>query len=75
MVMTQALIFNTLCVFSEPWQAHAFAMTLCLHERGLFSWLEWASALTAQIGAAQTCGEAGPGDTYYQQWFSAEVHR
>jgi len=58
-------------VFSEPWQAHAFAMTLCLHERGLFSWPEWASALAAQIGAAQTCGEAGPGDTYYQQWLSA----
>ena len=25
-------------VFREPWEAQAFAMTLALHERGLFSW-------------------------------------
>ncbi len=58
-------------VFSEPWQAHAFAMTLRLHEQGLFSWPEWASALAAQIGAAQTCSESGRGDGYYEQWLSA----
>ena len=32
-------------VFHEPWEAHAFAMTLALHERGLFTWNEWAAAL------------------------------
>ena len=58
-------------VFSEPWQAHAFAMVLRLHEQGLFSWSEWASALAAQIGAAQTRDEAGLGDTYYRHWLSA----
>ena len=36
-------------VFAEPWQAQAFAMTLQLHQRGLFSWPEWAAALAAQI--------------------------
>ena len=36
-------------VFSEPWQAHAFAMTLQLHEKGLFTWPEWAAALTQEI--------------------------
>ena len=30
-------------VFREPWEAQAFAMTLALHERGLFTWKEWAS--------------------------------
>lgn len=24
--------------FSEPWQAHAFAVTLVLHARAAFSW-------------------------------------
>jgi hypothetical protein len=29
-------------VFSAPWEAQAFAMVLALHERGLFTWPEWA---------------------------------
>ena len=58
-------------VFSTPWQAHAFAMVLRLHEQGLFSWPEWARALAAQIGAAQTSGVADLGDTYYRHWLSA----
>ena len=45
-------------VFSEPWQAQAFAMTLALHRRGLFTWPEWAEALAAQIAAAQAAGDA-----------------
>ena len=30
-------------VFREPWEAQAFAMALTLHERGLFTWNEWAA--------------------------------
>ena len=40
-------------VFREPWEAQAFAMTLALHERGLFTWPEWAAALAAEIKRAQ----------------------
>ena len=58
-------------VFAEPWQAQAFAMTLQLHERGLFSWPEWAAALTAQIRSAQAAGDADLGDTYYRHWLAA----
>ena len=32
-------------VFREPWEAEAFAMTLALHERGLFTWGEWTAVL------------------------------
>jgi hypothetical protein len=39
-------------VFREPWEAQAFAMTVLLHQRGLFTWGEWAQALGAQIAAA-----------------------
>ena len=58
-------------VFAEPWQAQAFAITLQLHQRGLFSWPEWAAALSAQIRQAQQHGDADLGDTYYQHWLAA----
>ena len=58
-------------VFSEPWQAQAFAMTLALHRQGLFSWPEWADTLAAEIAAAQAGGDADLGDTYYRHWLAA----
>ena len=58
-------------VFREPWQAQAFAMALALHGRGLFTWPEWAAALTAQIAAAHAAGDADLGDTYYHHWLAA----
>ena len=58
-------------VFAAPWQAQAFAMTLALHQRGLFTWSEWAQALARQIQAAQQAGDADLGDTYYEHWLAA----
>jgi len=58
-------------VFSAPWQAQAFAMTLSLHQKGLFTWTEWAQALADQIKQAQLAGDADAGDTYYQHWLAA----
>ena len=58
-------------VFAEPWQAQAFAMTLQLHQRGLFSWPDWAAALSARISTAQAAGDADLGDTYYRHWLAA----
>lgn len=58
-------------VFRAPWEAHAFAMTLALHQRGVFSWPEWASALAARIEAAQAAGDPDLGDTYYHHWLAA----
>jgi len=58
-------------LFREPWQAQAFAMTLALHERGLFTWPEWAAALATQIGIAQAEGDPDLGDTYYRHWVAA----
>jgi len=40
-------------VFREPWEAQAFALALSLHERGVFAWNEWATALSAEIKKAQ----------------------
>ena len=58
-------------VFREPWEAQAFAMTVSLHQRGLFTWPEWAAALAAEITAAQAAGDADMGQTYYHHWLAA----
>ena len=58
-------------VFREPWEAQAFAMTLALHARGLFTWSEWAAALAAEIKRAQTAGDPDTGETYYSHWLAA----
>jgi nitrile hydratase accessory protein len=58
-------------VFREPWEAQAFAMTLALYERGLFTWTEWAAALSAAIKQAQGAGDCDDGSTYYQHWLAA----
>lgn len=61
-------------VFSAPWQAQAFALVLALHERGAFTWPEWAAALTDAIRRAQAAGDADHGDTYYRHWLDALEH-
>ena len=57
-------------VFREPWEAHAFAMALALHARGLFTWNEWAAALADQIKRAQAEGDPDTGETYYRHWLA-----
>lgn len=57
-------------VFREPWEAHAFAMALTLHDRGVFTWPEWASALAAEIKRAQANGDSDTGETYYRHWLA-----
>jgi nitrile hydratase accessory protein len=58
-------------VFAAPWQAQAFAMTLALYERGLFSWPEWAEVLGRRIAASPAQAQEDPGDAYYRQWLAA----
>ena len=58
-------------VFREPWEAQAFAMALSLHERGLFTWPEWAATLSAEIKRAQDAGDPDTGETYYRHWMNA----
>jgi nitrile hydratase accessory protein len=57
-------------VFREPWEAQAFAMTLALHERGAFTWPEWAAALAVEIRRAQDAGDSDTGETYYRHWLA-----
>jgi nitrile hydratase accessory protein len=58
-------------VFREPWEAQAFAMALALHERGLFTWTEWAATIAEEIKRAQAAGNPDTGETYYRHWLNA----
>ncbi len=51
-------------VFAEPWEAQAFAMVINLHERGAFSWDQWANALSQEI-------HSGIDRPYYRHWLAA----
>ena len=50
--------------FGAPWEAEAFAMTVKLHEKGLFTWGEWAAVLGAEI-------KSKPQRPYYESWLAA----
>lgn len=58
-------------VFRAPWEAQAFAMAVMLHERGHFTWKEWAARLADEIGAARDRGDHDDGSRYYYFWLSA----
>lgn len=58
-------------VFREPWEAQAFALTVKLHEACLFTWAEWAAALSDEIAHAQAAGDPDLGVTYYHHWLAA----
>lgn len=51
-------------VFNEPWEAQAFAMVIALHKQSLFTWEEWAEALSSEI-------HSGVELSYYQHWLKA----
>ena len=57
-------------VFREPWEAQAFALAVSLHERGLFTWTEWANVLGDEIKKAQASGDPDTGETYYHHWLA-----
>jgi len=57
--------------FTSPWEAQAFALVLALHEKGLFTWSEWAASLATEIKAAQAAGDPDTGSTYYRHWLAA----
>jgi nitrile hydratase accessory protein len=58
-------------VFREPWEAQAFALAVALHERGVFTWPEWADAIGNEVRQAQVSGDPDTGETYYRHWLAA----
>lgn len=58
---TSELTFNT------PWEAHAFAIVVKLHEQGVFSWSEW----NLHFAEAIRVSENNAVNSYYQDWLIA----
>ena len=57
-------------IFSEPWQAELFAITLNLHEKGLFNWNSW----TKKLGSSLKRDNNNSTDNleyYFLSWLSA----
>lgn len=58
-------------VFREPWEAQAFALAVALHSRGVFTWTEWARALSDEIRRGEAAGDGADGSAYYRHWLAA----
>lgn len=52
-------------VFSEPWEAQAFALVIGLYEKNAFTWNEWAEVLSKTIHSDDGC------TPYYELWLKA----
>lgn len=61
--------------FFAPWQAKAFALTVHLNERGLFTWSEWVDHISTRIKGAPTlpdrASDADHAEVYYRAWLDA----
>ena len=58
-------------VFAAPWQAQAFALAVSLHEKGLFTWGQWAERFGAALKTAPAaCGADAVNDMYWRTWLS-----
>jgi nitrile hydratase accessory protein len=58
-------------VFKAPWEAQSFAMAVALHERGAFTWKEWAACLAEVIAEIRLRGDFDDGSEYYRHWLTA----
>jgi nitrile hydratase accessory protein len=55
-------------VFSEPWQAQAFALAAALQDAGVISRQAWSEAFSAAIARVEAAGEAVDAERYHQLW-------
>ena len=57
-------------VFLEPWHAQVFALTVHLHDRGCFTWPDWAARFGATLKAHGLTRELDGGDDYFHAWLA-----
>lgn len=55
-------------VFTEPWHAQVFALTVHLNETGLFAWTDWAARFGATLARHGLARELDGGDDYFNAW-------
>lgn len=55
-------------VFAQPWHAQIFALTVHLHEKGLFTWPDWAARFGATLARHGLARSLDGGDDYFVAW-------
>ncbi len=72
---TDSVGVPTLPGMDEAWQAHLFALTVALNERGLFSWSTWGEyfgpALKLQYPNHGDASDVGVNRHYFLAWQAA----
>ena len=63
-------------VFHAPWQAKTFALTVKLHEAGLFTWSAWAETFSGVLKGMPTdlggdIRSAAYAEAYFSAWTTA----
>lgn len=58
-------------MFAVPWHAEALGIANALIQSGMYSQVEWANALAAEIRLLAVAGEPDTEDTYYQAVLAA----
>lgn len=66
--MTQNVSTAPEPVFSEPWHAQVFALTVHLNEAGHFDWPDWAARFSATLAEHGLTKELDGGDDYFTAW-------
>ena len=56
-------------VFSAPWQARAFSLTVILHHAGHLDWREWSSAFGAEANRSES--DMPESHDYYSRWLQS----
>lgn len=55
-------------VFSEPWHAQVFALTVFLNEAGHFEWPDWATRFSVTLARNGLEKELDGGEDYFNAW-------
>ncbi len=55
-------------VFSQPWHAQVFALTVYLNEAGHFDWPDWATRFSATLKAHGLTRDLDGGEDYFNAW-------
>lgn len=57
-------------VFTEPWHAQVFALTVHLNEAGLFAWPDWTARFSRTLAEHGLTRELDGGDDYFTAWLA-----
>lgn len=58
-------------VFSEPWHAQVFAVTVHLSDQGMFSWPDWTRTFGQTLKDHGLSKELDGGNDYFNAWLEA----